>query len=161
MSRTADRKTIRIILRSKLIKQPKNTSMNIKAKYLLWSAAASTILMNGGCTFAESTSKINCEARGDSVIASNTGEHILEQRLVKYQELEEYGRNMTGARGGQRAKCIIKNDPPGYRWISCTKDQNRFSSYTNGSWNQLIGVEEVIANSVQFRGWSGACKVKL
>ena len=118
-------------------------------------------LFSISCTAAETTSKINCEAYGDAVVASNTGEIILEQRLVNYQELEEYGRNMTGKRGGQRAICTVKNDPPGYKWVSCGKDGKGYTSYSAGSSQKLFEVEEAIANSVQHRGWSGACKVKL
>ena len=118
-------------------------------------------LFSISCTAAETTSKTNCEAYGDAVVASNTGEIILEQRLVNYQELEEYGRNMTGKRGGQRAICTVKNDPPGYKWVSCGKDGKGYTSYSAGSSQKLFEVEEAIANSVQHRGWSGACKVKL
>ena len=118
-------------------------------------------LFSISCAEAETASKINCEAYGDAVIASNTGEIILEQRLVNYQGLEEYGRNMTGKRGGQRAICTVKNDPPGYRWVSCGKDGKGYISYSAGSSQKLFEVEEAIANRVQHRGWSGACKVKL
>ena len=118
-------------------------------------------LFSISCTAAETTSKTNCEAYGDAVVASNTGEIILEQRLVNYQELEEYGRNMTGKRGGQKAICTIKNDPAGYRWLSCSKDRSNYISYVNGRIQRLFEVEEAMANSVQHRGWSGACKVKL
>ena len=113
------------------------------------------------CTATETTSKIQCEAAGDAVIATHTGELILEQRLVKFQEPEEYGRNTTGRRGGQRAICTIKNDPPGYRWVSCGKDGDGYTSYINGSRQKLMEVEEAITNRIQYRGWSGACKVKL
>ena len=113
------------------------------------------------CTAAETTSKINCEAYGDGVTASNTGESILEQRLINYQGLEEYGRNMTGKRGGQRAICTVKNDPPGYKWVSCGKDGKGYTSYSAVRSQKLFEVEEAIANSVQHRGWVGACKVKL
>ena len=68
---------------------------------------------------------------------------------------------MTGKRGGQRANCTVKNDPPGYKWVSCGKDGKGYTSYSAGSSQKLFEVEEVIANSVQYRGWSGACKVKL
>jgi len=102
------------------------------------------------CTTTETLSKIKCKAAGDAVLATNTGELILEQRLVKFQPLEEDGR--------ERATCTIKNDPPGYRWVSCGRDGNNYTTY-NGK--KLMKVEEAIANSIQHRGWSGACKVKL
>ncbi len=120
-----------------------------------------TALLNTSCTAAETTSKVKCEALGDSIIETNTGDLILEQRLIKYQELEEYGRNMTGKRGGQRAICTVTNNPPGYKWVSCVKDSNGYTSYAAGRSQKLFEVEEAIANSVQHRGWSGACKVKL
>lgn len=122
---------------------------------------AATALLNTSCTAAETTSKIKCEALGDSIIATNSGDLILEQRLIQYQELEEYGRNMTGKRGGQRALCTIKNDPPGYKWVSCSKDGTNYTTYIMGSRKEIFEIEEAIANSVQHRGWSGACKVKL
>jgi len=68
---------------------------------------------------------------------------------------------MTGKRGGQRANCTIKNDPPGYKWLPCRKDGGNFISYATESSQKLFEVEEAIANRVQHRGWSGACKVKL
>ena len=131
------------------------------ANILKFTLIASTLVSTTSCTASETVSKINCEAYGDAVVASNTGDLILEQRLIKYQELEEYGRNMTGKRGGQRAICTVKNNPPGYKWVSCGKDEKGYTSHSAGSRQQLFEVEEAIANSVQHRGWSGACKVKL
>jgi len=122
---------------------------------------ASTLASATSCTASETVSKINCEAYGDAVVASNTGEIILEQRLIKYQELEEYERDMTGKRGGQKAICTIKNDPPGYKWLPCGKDGDYYVSYSTESSQKLFEVEEAITNSVQYRGWSGACKVRL
>jgi len=122
---------------------------------------ASTLASATSCTASETVLKINCEAYGDAVVASNTGEIILEQRLIKYQELEEYGRDMTGKRGGRKAICTIKNDPPGYKWLPCGKDGDYYVSYSTESSQKLFEVEEAITNSVQYRGWSGACKVRL
>ena len=116
-------------------------------------------LLTNSCAATESTSEIKCEVVGDYVIATNTGERILEQRMVKFKALEEYGRNTTGRRGGQRAICTIKNDPPGYRWVSCGKDGDGYIG--NGNNISLLEVEEAVANQVQYRGWSGVCKVKL
>ena len=120
-----------------------------------------TTLFNTSCTAAETTSTIKCEALGDSIIATNTGDLILEPRLIKYEELEEYGSNMSGKRGGQRALCTIKNDPPGYKWVSCSKDGKDYTTYIMGSREKIFEIEEAIANRIQHRGWSGACKVKL
>ena len=122
---------------------------------------ASNIAAATSCAASETVSKINCEAYGDSVIASNTGEIILEQRLIKYQALEEIGSNGTGKRGGYRAICTIKNDPPGYKWVPCGKDAEEYITYYAGRTQKLFEVEEAIADSVQHRGWNGACKVKL
>ena len=135
--------------------------MKTSPKYFLFPVAFSAILASGGCAFFESTSKIKCEAYGDSVLASNTGEFILEQRLVKYKGLEEYGRNMAGKRGGQKATCIVKNDPPGYRWLPCTRNGDDYIFYASSRSNKLFEVEKAVANSIQHRGWSGACKVRL
>jgi len=122
---------------------------------------ASNLAAATSCAASETVSKINCEAYGDSVIASNTGEIILEQRLVKYQDLEETESN-TGKRGGyNRAICTIKNDPPGYKWVPCVKNGEGHYTYYAGSTGKLFEVEEAIADSVQHRGWTGACKVKL
>ena len=142
------------ILRKKLLKP-----MTFKGLRLV--LIVSTLFSATSCTASETVSKINCEAYGDAVFASNTGDLILEQRLIKYQELEEYGRNMSGKRGGQRAICTIKNNPPGYKWVSCGKDEKGYISNSAGRSQKLFEVEEAIANSVQYRGWSGACKVKL
>ena len=142
------------ILRKKLLKP-----MTFKGLRLV--LIVSTLFSATSCTASETVSKINCEAYGDAVFASNTGDPILEQRLIKYQELEEYGRNMTGKRGGQRAICTVKNNPPGYKWVSCGKDEKGYISYSAGRSQKLFEVEEAIANIVQYRGWSGACKVKL
>ena len=142
------------ILRKKLLKP-------MTFKGLRFVLIVSTLFSATSCTASETVSKINCEAYGDAVFASNTGDLILEQRLIKYQELEEYGRNMTGKRGGQRAICTVKNNPPGYKWVSCGKDEKGYISYSAGRSQKLFEVEEAIANIVQYRGWSGACKVKL
>lgn len=70
---------------------------------------------------ADSVYKVNCEAVGDSILLSSTGEPILEQRLARFTPLEPDGRNTTGKRGGQRAICLIKSEPLGYQWLSCVK----------------------------------------
>lgn len=139
----------------------KGTLTSMLRRFSQFLLIACTMASATACTASETTSTINCEAIGDAVIASHTGDIILEQRLIKYQALEEYGRNMTGVRGGQRAICTIKNDPSGYKWVQCGKEGNSYTTYSSGSGQKLFEVEEAIANSVQYRGWSGACKVKL
>ena len=119
------------------------------------------IISPGSSLAAENVSKIGCEAYGDAIVASNTGELILEQRLIRYQSLEEYGRHRTGKRGGHRGICTVKNDPPGYRWLPCSKDEDGYVSNVDRRNQKLYEVEEAIANAIQYRGWSGACKVRL
>ena len=111
--------------------------------------------------FAESTYKVNCEAAGDYVLVSATGEAILEQRLAKFTPLEPY-ENSTGARGGQRAICTIKNDPPGFKWLRCDKQEGKYLVYTQGQGDPVtVKPIKTIPNSAQYRGWSGACLIKL
>lgn len=121
---------------------------------------AAVILTTISLTFgppakAEGTYNANCKAVADAITLTSTGEIVLEQRLVKFKPVEA-----VDARGGQRGICVMKQDPPGYRWVSCWKKDGRF---VTGNWDypSFIRPTEVIANSVQYRGWSGACKVKL
>jgi hypothetical protein len=104
---------------------------------------------------AESTYNASCKALGDAITLTSTGELVLEQRLVQFKPIETYK-----AQSGQRGVCIIKKDPPGYRWISCWKKDG---GYVTGDWDyaRRVSPKEVIANAVQHRGWSGACKVRL
>ena len=104
---------------------------------------------------AESTYNASCKALGDAITLTSTGELVLEQRLVQFKPIETYK-----AQSGQRGVCIIKKDPPGYRWISCWEKDG---GYVTGDWDyaRRVSPKEVIANAVQHRGWSGACKVRL
>jgi len=45
--------------------------------------------------------------------------------------------------------------------MSCDKDGTDYSTSIMGSRKTIFEVEEAIANRVQHRGWSGACKGKL
>lgn len=111
---------------------------------------------------AKTTYKVNCEAVGDYVLVSATGEAILEQRLENFTPLEPYGRNTTGARGGQRAICTIKNDPAGFKWLRCDKREGKYLVYTQGQGDPVaVKPIKAIPNSAQYRGWSGACLIKL
>lgn len=111
--------------------------------------------------FAETTYKVNCEAVGDYVLVSATGEAILEQRLASFTPLEP-DENSTGARGGQRAICTIKNDPPGFKWLRCDKQEGKYLVYTQGKGDPVtVKPIKAIPNSAQYRGWSGACLIKL
>ncbi len=58
--------------------------LNKVAKFLL---IMSTMTSAASCKATEIALKIECEAYGDAVVATNTGELIIEQRLVKYQGL--------------------------------------------------------------------------
>lgn len=104
---------------------------------------------------AEETYNASCKAFGDAITLTSTGEIVLEQRLVKFKPFQ-----VENAPSGQRGVCVIKQDPPGYKWIPCWKKDGRFAS---GNWDypRYIRPTEAIANSVQYRGWTGACKVKL
>ena len=127
----------------------------------------STLVFATSCTSSETVSKIECEALADGLIASNTGDDILKHRLIKFQALEEYvPGNTTGKRGGQRAICTVKNDPPGYKWVPCwiasldDLNDKRYTSFSSAGRNKLFEVEKAIEDSSGGR-WTGACKVKL
>lgn len=110
---------------------------------------------------ADSVYKVNCEAGGDFILLSSTGEPILEQRLARFTPLEPYEKP-TGKRGGQRAICLIKSDPLGYKWLSCGKRNGGYVISRRGDdYSEPIKPVEVIVNSVLYRGWSGACLIKL
>ena len=102
---------------------------------------------------AEETYNANCKADGDTITLTSTGETVLEQRLVDFKPVEKYNQ-------GQRGICVMKQDPPGYKWIPCWKKDGKFA---RGNWDypSFIQPTEAIVNSVLYRGWSGACKVKL
>jgi len=107
---------------------------------------------------AESTYNATCKALGDGISLTRTGEIVLEQRLVKFKPIEDYK-----PQSGQRGVCIIKKDPPGYKWIDCEKSNG---SYKGGYDAGYISVSPVsfIPNQVQHmspRSIRGACKVKL
>ena len=104
---------------------------------------------------AEQTYRASCRALGDGISFTSTGELVLEQRLVNFLPSGPYI-----AEKGQQGTCIMKLDPPGYRWVECWKKDGK---YATGNWNypHFIKPTTAIANSVQHRGWSGACKVKL
>lgn len=131
------------------------------ARQHLFTACFCLALLTSTQARAESVSEVTCEAAGDYIILSSTGEAILEQRLVSFKELEPYGLNTTGSRGGQRAVCRIKNDPAGYKWVSCGKSGGGYVTYDNGFTSMLRNVVKAVPNEVQYRGWSGACLVKL
>ena len=102
---------------------------------------------------ADQSYSANCEAVGDAIALTSTGEIVLEQRLIAFKPTGNTNR-------GQKGICVIKQDPPGHRWIQCWKKDGMFAT---GHWEHptIINPVEAVANSVQYRGWSGACKVKL
>jgi len=104
---------------------------------------------------AETTYKVNCKADGDAIYINTTGEAILEQRLAKFTPLEAYGRN------GQRGICVLKSDPPGFKWLRCGKNNGNYVIFTQFGGTTVVKPIKAIPNSVQYRGWSGACLVKL
>jgi len=79
-----------------------------------------------------------------------------ETRKLKIPQKTGYGK-----RGGQRALCTVKNNSSGYKWMSCSKGGKKHSTSIMGSRKTIFEVEEAIANRLQHRGWSGACKGKL
>ena len=118
------------------------------------------ILVTTSLTFglpakSEETYEASCKARGDAITLTTTGESVLEQRLVKFKPIDRYEAQL-----GQRGVCVMKQDPPGYRWISCWKKGERFAAgdFYNPT---FIRPSEAVVNSVLYRGWAGACKVKL
>lgn len=104
---------------------------------------------------ADQTYSASCKVFGDAITFKSTGELVLEQRLVKFVPSGPYT-----AQSGQQGTCIMKQDPAGYKWVGCWKKNGR---YATGNWDypHFINPTTAIANSVQYRGWSGACKVKL
>ncbi len=117
-----------------------------------------TALALFGCSkisFADPTYTAKCTAFGDGLSLSSTGEGVLEQRLVEFKPLGAYIPHE-----GQKGLCVIKKDPPGFRWVRCWKKDGQ---YATGDWEypRFITPNLAIPNSVQHRGWGGACKVKL
>lgn len=111
---------------------------------------------------ADSVYKVDCEGAGDFILLSSTGEAILEQRLARFIPLERDGLNTTGKRGGQRGICFIKIDTPGYKWLSCGKGNGEYVIFPRGyDYPEPIKPVKAIVNSVLYRGWSGACLIKL
>ena len=115
----------------------------------------STALGMGQQAKAEETYNANCKALGDGITLTSTGESVLEQRLVQFKPIERYK-----PQSGQRGVCIMRKDPLGFRWIPCFKKGEKFvtGDYYHPT---LIRPAEAKANKVFYRGWSGACKVKL
>jgi len=112
--------------------------------------ASTALLMTLEQARAESTYNAACKVFGDGITLTRTGEIVLEQRLVKFKPIENYK-----PQSGQRGVCIIKKDPPGYKWISCQKLDGSFISVRPASF---------IPDQVQHmspRSITGACKVKL
>ena len=103
----------------------------------------------------EYTYTARCNALGDGLSLSSTGEQVLEQRLIEFKPLGTYIPQI-----GQKGLCVIKKDPPGFSWVRCWKKDGQ---YATGDWEypHFITPNLAIPNSVQHRGWSGACKVKL
>jgi len=99
---------------------------------------------------AESTYNAACKVFGDGISLTRTGEIVLEQRLVKFKPIENYN-----PQSGQRGVCIIKKDPPGYKWISCGKLDGSFISV-----RPVLFIPDKVQH-MSPRSITGACKVKL
>jgi len=107
---------------------------------------------------AESTYNASCKALGDGISLTSTGRIVLEQRLVKFKPTEAYKPKI-----GQRGVCVIKKDPPGYKWIRCKKSNG---SYKGGYEAGYVSIRPAsfIPDLVQYMSPGsivGACKVKL
>ena len=99
--------------------------------------------------------KVKCQSRGDSMVRSDSGELLLQQRLISFAPTK-----MRTRQGEIHGICTIRTDPPGYKWVSCDKESN--GTYFTGNWDSPIPINpvEAIANSVQHRSWRGACKIR-
>ena len=104
---------------------------------------------------AEGTYNAGCMVVGDSITLTSTGELVLEQRLVSFKADKS-----LNPRSDVKGICVMKKDPPGYKWVQCWKQDGRYATgnFDNPHW---IKPTQAIANSVQYRGWGGACKVSL
>ncbi len=98
-----------------------------------------------------------CFAIGDSVILQSTGEHVLEQRLVRFTPTQANDVIGQLPRGSRPGLCVVKTDPPGYKWIGCSRLGNQ---YVTGVDSYKVRIVRAVANQIQYRGWSGACLVK-
>ena len=98
-----------------------------------------------------------CFAIGDSIILQSTGEHVLEQRLVRYTPTPANDVIGQLPRGSRPGLCVVKADPPGYKWIGCSRLGNQ---YVTGVNSYKVRIVRAVANQIQYRGWSGACLVK-
>jgi len=129
-----------------------NTSHRITVLTLLTIVATASVP-----ALAEETYNARCLAAGDSISLTGTGEIVLEQRLVTFK-LVEPDKGM-----GSKGICVIKKDPPGFKWIECQKENGMYvtGNYQYPTRPTRIKPVQAVANSVLYRGWSGACKVKL
>ena len=117
---------------------------------------ATTSLAFGLPAKAEGTYNASCNQLGDGITLTSTGELVLEPRLVKFRPTEAY------TRAGQRGICVMKQDPPGYKWISCSKKDGRLvTQVTNEEYPKFINPTETITSWSGPGRWSGTCKVKL
>tara|TARA_B100001964_G_scaffold129434_1_gene143143 strand:+ start:1088 stop:1504 length:417 start_codon:yes stop_codon:yes gene_type:complete len=137
----------------------------LKRILLIICVSAAALLESSKPSFAESTYTARCKAAGDALRYTfiSTGQLLLEQRLVSFEPTEPPSK--AGALFSQNGICKIRDDPPGYRWVFCGKKDGKYYniSLPGNNWTHphFITPNQVIPNSVQYRGWAGACKVKL
>jgi len=137
----------------------------LKRILLIICVSAAALLESSKPSFAESTYTARCKAAGDALSYTfiSTGQFLLEQRLVSFEPTEPPSK--AGALFSQNGICKIRDDPPGYRWVFCGKKDGKYYniSLPGNNWTHphFITPNQVIPNSVQYRGWAGACKVKL
>ena len=89
---------------------------------------------------SESSFKAECFASGDSIILTATRENILEHRLVSFTSTPNFNDDLVQlpeyARPGQ---CVVKTDPPGYKWVMCMKTDPSSQDYrTTVGYNEWI-----------------------
>lgn len=126
--------------------------MNLTSCFILISVSACTLTPIA--VMAQTTYKANCETHGESTILSSTGAEIFEHKIVSFTPLKFRDGNHTGI-------CIIKNDPPGYNWVSCSKRNGGYLTNLDG-FNRPIMPIKAIKDPANMRGgFSGSCLVKL
>lgn len=126
--------------------------MNLTNHFLLISIAASA--MAPSTVIAQTTYSANCEISGEYTILSSTGAEIFEHKIVSFTPLKFSNRNQAGI-------CKIKNDPPGYSWVRCSKRNGGYLAGLDGSNRPIIPIKAIESPANMSGRFSGSCLVKL